>query len=59
MWLANVRIQDQDTNTGEKTLKGAIVLAAAIVAIGLGACRREEAPLKLGGPVASTTDVAR
>lgn len=30
-------------------MKGAIVLAAAIVAVALGACRREEAaPLKLG-----------
>jgi len=38
-------------------MKGAIVLAAAIVAVALGACRREEAaaPMKLGAdlPVAS------
>ena len=40
-------------------MKGAIVLAAAILAIGLGACRREEAPLKLGGPAPVATDVAR
>ncbi len=33
-------------------MKGAIVLAAAIVAVALGACRREEAaPLKLGADV--------
>lgn len=40
-------------------MKGAILLATAIAAIALGACRREEAapPLKLGGPVQS--DVAR
>lgn len=30
-------------------MKGAIVLTAAVVAVALGACRREEAvPLKLG-----------
>lgn len=41
-------------------MKGAILLATALVAISLGACRREEehAPLKLGGPV-SSTEVAR
>lgn len=41
-------------------MKGAIVLAAAIAAIALGACRREEAaPLKLGGPAPAAADVAR
>jgi hypothetical protein len=40
-------------------VKGLIILSAAVVAVALGACRREEAPLKLGGPAASTTDVAR
>jgi hypothetical protein len=48
--------------SGDKTMqgvKGLIILSAAVVAVALGACRREEAPLKLGGPAASTTDVAR
>jgi hypothetical protein len=41
-------------------MKGAIVLAAAIVAVALGACRREEAaPMKLGAEVPATTEVAR
>ena len=36
-------------------MKGAILLATVLVAVALGACRREEAaPLKLGGPAAST-----
>ena len=40
------------------TMKGAIVLAAAIVAVALGACRREEAaPLKLGADVPAVADV--
>lgn len=35
-------------------MKNAIVIAVALVAISLGACRREEArPLKLGGPTVS------
>jgi hypothetical protein len=36
-------------------MKNAIVLATVLVAVALGACRREaeHAPLKLGGPVAS------
>ena len=39
-------------------MKGAIVLAAAIVAVALGACRREEAaPLKLGADVPAVADV--
>ena len=41
-------------------MKGAIVLAAAIVAVALGACRREaeHTPMKLGADV-STVEVAR
>ena len=39
-------------------MKCAIVLAAAIVAVALGACRREEAaPLKLGADVPAAADV--
>jgi hypothetical protein len=38
-------------------MKGAIVLAAAIVALSLGACRREEAPMKLGADVPAAADV--
>jgi hypothetical protein len=36
-------------------MKNAIVLAAVLVAVAVGACRREaeHVPLKLGGPVAS------
>ncbi|WP_256380101.1 hypothetical protein RLW55_19835 [Hyphomicrobium sp. B1] len=36
-------------------MKSAIVLATVLVAVALGACRREAetTPLKLGGPVAS------
>ena len=36
-------------------MKGAIVAAAVLTAVVLGACRREveHQPLKLGGPVAS------
>jgi hypothetical protein len=41
-------------------MKGAIVLAAAIVAVALGACRREEAvPMKLGAELPAATEVAR
>ena len=41
-------------------MKGAILIAAAITAIALGACRREEAaPLKLGGPAPAASEVAR
>jgi hypothetical protein len=57
MWLANVR-KNQDSISGDKTMKGAIVLAAAIVAVALGACRREEAaPMKLGAEVPAAADV--
>jgi len=38
-------------------MKGAIVLAAVIVAVALGACRREEAPMKLGAEVPAAADV--
>ncbi len=36
-------------------MKGAIVLATVIVAVALGACRKEvpHEPMKLGGPVAT------
>lgn len=41
-------------------VKGLIVLSAAIVAVALGACRREEAaPMKLGADVPASTEVAR
>ncbi len=41
-------------------VKGLIVLSAAIVAVALGACRREEAaPMKLGADVPATTEVTR
>ena len=41
-------------------MKGYIVIAAAIVAVALGACRREEAaPMKLGAEVPASTEVAR
>ena len=37
-------------------MKSALVIAAVVTALALGACRREEpAPLKLGGPVAQAT----
>ena len=40
--------------------KGLIVLSAAIVAVVLGACRREEAaPMKLGAEVPAAAHVAR
>jgi hypothetical protein len=49
--------------SGDMTMqgvKGLIVLSAAIVAVALGACRREEAaPLKLGAEVPTATEVAR
>jgi hypothetical protein len=38
-------------------MKGAIVIAAAIVAVALGACRREEAPMKLGAELPVIADV--
>ena len=39
--------------------KGLIVLSAAVVAVALGACRREEAaPMKLGVDVPVATKVA-
>lgn len=41
-------------------VKGLIVLSAAVVAVALGACRREEAAqLKLGAEVSTATHVAR
>ena len=41
-------------------VKGLIILSAAVVAVALGACRREEAaPMKLGAEVSAATDVAR
>ena len=42
-------------------MKGAIVIAAAIAAIALGACRREveHKPLKLGAEVPAATEIAR
>jgi hypothetical protein len=41
-------------------MKGAIVLTAAIVAVALGACRREEAaPMKLGAELPAAVEVAR
>ena len=41
-------------------MKGLFVLSVAIVAVALGACRREEAaPMKLGADVPATTEVAR
>ncbi len=41
-------------------MKGAIVLAALVAAVALGACRKEvpHEPLKLGGPVPAA-EVAR
>ncbi len=40
-------------------MKGAIVIAAAIVAVALGACRREveHTPMKLGADVPAATQV--
>ncbi len=42
-------------------MKGAIVIAAAVVAVALGACRREveHKPMKLGADVPAQTQVAR
>lgn len=42
-------------------MKGAIILAAALVAVALGACRREveHQPLKLGMEVPAAEQVAR
>ena len=41
-------------------MKGLIVLSAAVVAVALGVCRREEAaPMKLGADVPAATEVAR
>ena len=42
-------------------MKGAIVIAAAIVAVALGACRREveHTPMKLGAEVPAAAQVAR
>jgi hypothetical protein len=42
-----------------QAVKGLIVLSAAVVALAVGACRREEAPMKLGAEVPAATDVAR
>ncbi|KWT64172.1 MULTISPECIES: hypothetical protein [Hyphomicrobium] len=41
-------------------MKSALVLAAVVAAVALGACRREEpVPLKLGATDLITTEVAR
>lgn len=42
-------------------VKGAIVIAAVVAAVALGACRREvpHTPMKLGAQVPSTVEVAR
>lgn len=42
-------------------MKNAIVIAAVIAAVALGACRREveHTPLKLGAQVPAATEVAR
>ncbi len=42
-------------------MKGAIVIAAVIAAVALGACRREvpHEPMKLGADVPAATEVAR
>lgn len=42
-------------------MKGAIVIAAVVVAVALGACRREveHKPMKLGAEVPAATQVAR
>ena len=42
-------------------MKGAIVIAAVVVAVALGACRREveHKPMKLGAEVPAATEVAR
>ena len=42
-------------------MKSAIVIAAVIVAVALGACRREveHQPLKLGADVPASTEIAR
>jgi len=42
-------------------MKGAIIIAAALVAVALGACRREveHTPLKLGADVPAAEQTAR
>ncbi len=42
-------------------MKGAIVIAAVVAAVALGACRREvpHEPMKLGADVPAATEVAR
>jgi hypothetical protein len=42
-------------------MKGAIVVAALVAAVALGACRKEVPyePMKLGASVPATTEVAR
>ncbi|MFM1814455.1 MAG: hypothetical protein RLZ98_1150 [Pseudomonadota bacterium] len=42
-------------------VKGAIVIAAVVAAVALGACRREvpHSPMKLGAEVPATVEVAR
>lgn len=42
-------------------MKGAIVIAAVVAAVALGACRREvpHEPMKLGAEVPAATEVAR
>ena len=56
----NIRLVAEQAS-GDKTMqgvKGLIVLSAAVVAVALGACRREEAaPLKLGVDAPAVADV--
>jgi hypothetical protein len=42
-------------------MKGALVIAAVVAAVALGACRREvpHTPMKLGADVPAATQVAR
>jgi hypothetical protein len=42
-------------------MKGALVIAAVVAAVALGACRREvpHVPMKLGADVPAATEVAR
>jgi hypothetical protein len=57
----NIRLVAEQAS-GDKTMqgvKGLIIISAAVVAVALGACRREEAPMKLGAEVPAATDVAR
>jgi hypothetical protein len=57
----NIRlVAEQQEKKTMQGIKGLIVLSAAVVAVALGACRREEAaPMKLGADVPASTEVAR